>query len=392
MRQATGQALRWLQRLIRVLLPLTLLATLGLGVLAWRLAQGPLPLPMLARQIERSVNAEGGLRLEIAAAAIAWEGWRAGTAAPMDIRLDGVRLRDATGALRADLPDVALTLSMRALLQGRLAPTAIELRRPSLLVTREADGGISLGAGMAMTGPDDAAEATPGGTPLGGVIEALHRSSAERAGALASFRRLRIQAGHVLVQDRLLHRRWSLNGTAIEIRRSPAGGLAAEGAATAESVGLAVPVRLAARMPAEEPPRLTVELALPALRPAELAVLWPELAPLRVLDAPITLAARAVFEAAGEAAGRPTRIQARLQGGTGALDFGGGRRLPFTSLGAALDGDEGRLRLTAATLTLPGNPAPVLRAGGEAQRDPEGWTASVQAELDALALAALPGL
>ena len=388
MRAATGQALRWLQRLIRLLIPLALLASLGLGVLAWRLNQGPLAVPILARQIEQAVNAEGGLRLEIGAAAIAWEGWRSGAAAPMDIRLDAVRLRDAEGGLRADLPEVAVTLSMRALLQGRLAPATVELRRPSLLVSREADGSISLGAGRAAPEEPAAPEAA-GGTPIAGLLQELHRSAAEGgARTLSSFRRLRIQGGEVLVQDRQLNRRWSLAGTAIEIRRSPRGSLAAEGSATAESTGMTVPVRISASMPAEEPPRLTVDLVLPALRPAELAGLWPELAPLRLLDARVTLGATAQFDASGG----PARAQARLLAGEGALDFGAGRRLPVLGLGASLEGDEGLLRLTAATLRLPGPTSPTLQARGTARRGAEGWTAELDVELLSLSMAALPTL
>jgi hypothetical protein len=387
-RAATGQALRWLQRLIRLLIPLALLASLALGVLAWRLAEGPLPLPVLARQIEQAVNAEGGLRLEIGAAAIAWEGWRSGAAAPMDIRLDAVRLRDAEGRLRAHLPDVAVTLSIRALLQGRLAPATVELRRPSLLVSRAADGSISLGAGRGA--PEEPATTEfGGGTPIAGLLEELHRSSAEGGTrTLSSFRRLRIQGGEVLVQDLQLNRRWSLAGTAIEIRRSPRGSLAAEGSATAESIGITVPVRITASMPAEEPPRLTVDLVLPALQPAELAGLWPELAPLRILDARVTLGATGQFDASGG----PARVQARLLAGEGALDFGEGRRLPVLGLGASLEGQEGLLRLTAATLRLPGPTRPTLQARGVATRGPEGWTAELDLDLASLSMAALPAL
>ena len=62
MRAATGQALRWCQRVIRLAVALALL---GGGILAWRLAQGPLAAPMLAREIERAANGGGGLRLEV---------------------------------------------------------------------------------------------------------------------------------------------------------------------------------------------------------------------------------------------------------------------------------------------------------------------------------------
>ena len=50
--------------------PAALLAlALALGGLAWRLAEGPLEIPFLARQIEASVNTRPGIRLEIGRAA-----------------------------------------------------------------------------------------------------------------------------------------------------------------------------------------------------------------------------------------------------------------------------------------------------------------------------------
>jgi hypothetical protein len=56
--------------------------------------------PPLARQIEREANAvlhePGDPRVEVGGAAIAWQGWRGGSAAPLDIRLSGVRLRGPT--------------------------------------------------------------------------------------------------------------------------------------------------------------------------------------------------------------------------------------------------------------------------------------------------------
>src|SRR3712207_6857229 len=46
----------------------------------------------------------GGGSVEIGEAAVAWEGWRSGAAAPLDIRLSGIKLRDADGDIRGELP------------------------------------------------------------------------------------------------------------------------------------------------------------------------------------------------------------------------------------------------------------------------------------------------
>jgi hypothetical protein len=386
-----GQAWHWCRRIVGfVILGVLLLA----GGAAWRLAQGPVDLPMLARAIERAAAEAGGVRVTIGSAAIAWEGWREGSGAPLDIRLEAVRLIDMAGGVRAELPEAAVTLSLRALLLGRFAPATIELRRPVLLVTRESDGGISLGAGLGLADVEAARPASAAdGTPLANLLDALHRTSrgtvAEApAGMLASFRRLRVLDGRVLVQDRPLDRRWALDAASIEIRRSALGGLTAQGSATASAEGLRVPVRLSATMPEAEPPRLDAELVLPVLRPAELAVFWPEARPLRLLDAAVTLGATASFGTAGA----PIRAEGRLLAGPGQLDFGAGRRLPFAGFGATLTADAGRFGLTDATLRLPGPAGPVLQASGEARPGPEGWTADLSVHLPALSLASLPGL
>ncbi|RYI81410.1 MAG: hypothetical protein EON47_23630, partial [Acetobacteraceae bacterium] len=64
-------------RACNLLLAILLVLALALGALAWRLAEGPLEIPFLARQIEASVNAAtDGPRLAIGRAAVAWEGFR----------------------------------------------------------------------------------------------------------------------------------------------------------------------------------------------------------------------------------------------------------------------------------------------------------------------------
>ncbi|MFC7542920.1 hypothetical protein ACFQU2_30440 [Siccirubricoccus deserti] len=73
-----GQALRWLPLAGNLALGLLVAFGLGLGALAWRLAQGPLEVPPLARRIEAAANASlAGSRLEIGSAAIAWEDFAA---------------------------------------------------------------------------------------------------------------------------------------------------------------------------------------------------------------------------------------------------------------------------------------------------------------------------
>lgn len=396
MRPRPGQALRWAKRLVSGAIALLALLAAGLGGLAWRLGQGPLDLPPLAHRIEAEANAalaggDGGPQLEIGGAAIAWEGWRGGTAAPLDIRLTGVRLLDRAGTARIDLPDAAATLSVRALLRGTLAPATIELRRPVLQVLREADGSFGLALGPsapdpATAGPSPEEDATGLGAQLLDRLADLMQPASDRT-AHAALRRVRLSGGEVLVVDRAMGRTWSFTEARIDIRREAGGGLAADGGATFRSGSVAVPVRLTGAAAGAGPMRLTLGIALPALRPPQLAELWPGLAPLAVLDAAVSLSASAEFDAVA----RPQRLLARLAAGPGTLDLGAGQRLPFAGLDAMLEGGGRALRLTRARLQLPDG-GPALTATGEAGLREGTWQASLDLRAEPVQAADLPRL
>ncbi len=389
MSRPSGQALRWARRLAGGLIALVLVLAVGLGALAWRLAEQPLVLPPLARQIERAVNAAlDGPRIEIVRAAIAWEGWRDGVAAPLDIRLSGVRLLDSAGEVQAELPDASATLSFRALLRGILAPATIILHWPSMAVVRAEDGSFGLALGPPADAPaQPAPEAAPGAGPvLLDLLTDLMQPASDRD-SFAALRRIRIIGGEIRVVDRSLHRSWMLADPQIDIHRAAAGGLTAEGAAVIRSGGLIVPVRLSGAA-AGAPMRLSLGMTLPALRPPQLAEIWPPLAPLAVLDAAVSLAATAELDAKG----RPERLLVYLDAGAGALDLGQGQRLPFAEFDATLEGSGRALRLTGARLALPGpgaHPGPVIVAAGEATMREGRWQARLDFRADPLAAAAL---
>jgi hypothetical protein len=366
-------------------LAFALLLALALGGLAWRLNESPLEIPFLARQIESGVNDRSdGLRLEIGRAAIAWEGFRNGFSAPLDIRLADVRLHGLSGAPVVELPDAAATLSLRALLRGTIAPAGITLLNPRLEAVLAPDGSIAIS-------PPGEAQATVG-DPLAPLRD-LMRPASDRSAA-TSLRRLRIQGGSLSLLDPMSGRRWTLAGTRLDLRRAAAGGLAGEGSARLESGDASVQVRLQARAEGD-PMRLSAGISLPALRPAELAALWPPLAPLGLVDALVSLTAHAEFDAEG----RPQRLRAALGAGAGAIDFGPGpdgaaRRLPFAGFALAAGGTGRALRLETARVTLPGTApgtsGPSLTARGELLNRDGGWNAAVDLAAEPIQAADLP--
>ncbi len=153
MRRAAGQAGRWLNRLVRAVLGVALLAGLGLGALAWRLQEGPLPLPLLAREVEKVINGgRDGVRLDIGEVAVAWSGWREGHRSPLALTLRQVRAIGDDGAVRAELPDAAVSLSLPWLLRGVVAPSVLELQGLSVVAARSAEGALRLDLGEAGRG------------------------------------------------------------------------------------------------------------------------------------------------------------------------------------------------------------------------------------------------
>ena len=133
MRRAAGQAGHFLNRLLRSCLAVTVLAAIGVSAVAWRLGQGPVEVPWLARQAEAVFNsADASARLVIGDAAVAWAGWREGHASPLEFTLRRVRAVDKDGVVRAELPDASVSLSPAWLLRGQVAPRALEMRGLSL--------------------------------------------------------------------------------------------------------------------------------------------------------------------------------------------------------------------------------------------------------------------
>ncbi len=387
-----------LRRLCAGLLALLVVALLGSAALVLRLGEESLPLPPLARTLERAASAQldGGAAVEIGEAAIAWGGWRGGAAAPLNIRLSGIKLRNAAGDLRGELPEAAATLSIPALLRGTLALATVELRRPRLTVVRTAEGGFDLALGPSP--PPAAAETAPPSPPQApdvlpealDVLRTLARPPSE-SGTLAALRRVRVSGGEIVVVDLALGRSWSLLDARIDMRRAETGGLMAEGAATVGSDGFSAPVRLHGSA-SGQPMHITLGLSLPALRPAQLAAVWPGLGPLSALDALVSLSAVADLDAWA----RPERIEVKASAHAGRLRLGRGHHMPFAALSASAvaEGPGAPIRLTGARLALPpgdaaGQGGAVLTGSGEAALRGGAWEAALDLRTETLPAAAL---
>ena len=390
MRQAVGQVARQAHLLARALIGLSLAVLLAFAALGWRLAEGPIELPLLARAIETHGATPGGVRLEVGQASVAWDGLRSSGLTPLQLRLSGVRILGPDGALRAALPDAAASLSLPWLLRGHLAPSRLELHAPELRLRRDAEGGVSV---QLAAGP--VAETPPGTARLEDLLAEMMRPPSE-ATPLGALSLIAITGAHVAVEDARLGVTWSLEEAGIELRRGASGGIAARfgaglrlgaeriplaGSGEAQGVSQGESQGESQRAPVE----LTLRLSLPELHPAALAGIAPPLAPLAALDAPARLDLAVRLGADGVV--RDGRVT--LDAGAGAIALGAGRRVPIASLDAVAEWRPEGVRLTRAALRLDGPGAPLLRAEGMAARRVEGWRARGTLALDAVPLAHL---
>lgn len=404
MRRAIGQAARgtgWLVHvLLQVALALVLAGAVAGGLLAWRLAQGPIEMSWLARRLENMVNADGGpTRLVIGDAALTWKGFTRGADHPIEIVLTGIAAVDPTGQRIAQVPRAELTLSPAALLTGRIVPRSLELDGVRLQALRAADGGVTIDLGS--LGEEAPAAAAGPGTAAAVVIPALLRELAQPAttdratrpaapgSRLAQIRRVQVHDATLVVIDRQIGATWRAADIDIDLRRRPAGGT--DGDAT---LTLALgPERLHVTAQAAVQPDTgasTVRVQLSPLNPARVAGLAPGLAALAALDASLTLSGNA--DLSDTLALSHITVQARV--GEGRLFLGTGS-LPLVGALAEAEGTPSQARLHLQRLEMaprPDGPRTVLHGTAAARRDAGGIQATIAAELDQVAFADLPAL
>ncbi|RKK03178.1 DUF3971 domain-containing protein [Pseudoroseomonas wenyumeiae] len=383
----TGQAFRVGGRvcsaLLRAAMALLLVVGLGLAALSWRLAEGPMHVPFLTRAVEQMI-ARGGLQrnVEVSDIVLAWDGFRGGVASPLAVRVSGLRVRDETGALRQELPDLSVSFSLARLLVGNISLTEVTLRDPAIVLERDQDGDVSLAMGHL----DDGADADPAS---GKLLEELLDGS----GLFSALRSIVITNGRLTILDRQLHLTWQMQGVGLTLRRVGRDG--AEGEGVAQLVlpggGGTVPVRLTGKA-SNKGPRVEGRLEVPALEPARLAGLMPALAPLGLVNASVSMDVHGLLD--GGERGSP-QLTLGLRVGEGNLALRPGVRVPFKGMELHASGSPEDLRLERLALTLPpvlGQPQsvpPVINATGQAALRQGRWRGDLALALNRMEVSAL---
>ena len=398
MRRLCGQAARGLAALLHLLahaaLGIAVLLLAFLSIAAWRLSQGPVDLSWLTARLEAAANAEpGNLHVSVGSSALAWEGFRHGVDQPLDLRLSNLQISDRGGRQHVDIPKAEVTISLFALLLGRLQAHSISFEHPRLTLRRADDGMVSLDLGA---GGGGAGLASPTGdfdAPLPDLLAVLARPAARNQGAapgwLTQLRRVTITDADITVLDAQLGAVWRAPHAEIRLERRPAGGL--DGTADlALALGdqhaqLSLKAALA---PGATETRLQAHLS--PVQPAALARASPALARLAVLDAPVATDAALVLGPALEL--KQFSFAAKI--GAGYVQLGDSNRSIVNAV-LRFAGTPEVGRIEAAELTLRGHPdAPTttVSVSGTWHRTGEAIEEDLVLDLDQLDFADLPEL
>jgi hypothetical protein len=280
-RRAARHVGRHAHRLLRWLGAIAAVLILLVGFAIWRLMQGPIELDRLVPYVQAAIDrAEPGLGVTVSGVRVGID--RA--THQLDLWVENVHIALPNGDPLANFPEMATSLNLGSLLRGQLAPTRLVVQRPVVRLMRDASGAISLRIGEGEAGDSGR-----------GLIAALTAPAASDH-PLGLLRQVRIHDATVIVDDRLLGRRWQANHLDANVERSPDG---IEGdLAVAVAIGN-TPSELHASyryMAARR--KLDLALSAEGVEPSALAPLLPALEPLWRFHFPLsgTLATQYDFD------------------------------------------------------------------------------------------------
>lgn len=223
-----------------------ILVVLGLLVAgsAWRLSQGPLSIQFLLPYAEDLLQRQDTrFRAELDDLILTWAGWERA----LDVRALGVRLveKDAVRPV-ARIREVSVTLSVRALAEGKIAPTSLEIIRPRIRLIRDESGAFELDMGdppaqsdsQAESRPDSPPDATPDtqpdsgtgtGTGMGSNADVLAlllnelSGPAQTGSSLRYLNRVSVIGAALRLEDRQLGINWGARHADITVERALVG-------------------------------------------------------------------------------------------------------------------------------------------------------------------------
>ena len=382
MRIAAGQAARLTGRrlgwLAQIALALVVLLLAAVGVLAWRLDQGPLDLPWLAHRIERFACGRG-IDLTVGQASLAWAGFSRGLGQPLRVALTDLRAAGPNLAAAR----VAAAFAIGPLLEGRFVPDGIAVDGVRVVLTRDAQGTLMLGT-----------QPAPG--PAIGKMFGRAAHPPAGAGAGQPARKLDWRALHHLhlhdvaasLYDAQIGVAWRIDRADADLDRAADGTVGGRATVAVQAGAQRATLTLTAQQRADRSGS-DVRAVLTPLDPASVAGLAPAFAALAALDAPVGLSGTIDLDPAFRL--RHAHLQAQI--GAGTVHAGVGAA-PLLAAVLTADATPTTLDGTQRLETAPAvdGPHTVVTGTLHAGRTAAGWQATEVAELDRIAFADLPAL
>ncbi|HEY4136442.1 MAG TPA: AsmA-like C-terminal domain-containing protein [Alphaproteobacteria bacterium] len=318
-----------MRRTAKILLEAIALLAAGLAILGIfltvRLASGPMSLNFFTPYIEEALSSDdGALKAEMQDAILTWDG----RGRALQLRAIGLRLVDADGQPKIQLPELTVGLSAQALLRGRIAPTSLELVGLHMVLTRDEAGSIKLTqasptAEVLPTPPSEspADEASVAAEPVQGEVDVFDRllddllAPPNRQSNMGYLTSLSLIDADVTLDDRQLGVTWRAPSATFAILRDHVG-MRLRGMFGIDLGGQTADFAVDATYDAGQGD-VDAALTLHEIAPALFAARVPLLAPLAAAKLPVsgTLRLRAGLD------GTISRADLDLIGGAGSIDL-----------------------------------------------------------------------
>ena len=343
---------------IEVIAGLIGIAVLLVGMSLWRLSTGPVELDFLTPAVEAALSdPAGGLSVRVGRTELTWGGWDK----TLDLHTRDVRIQDEKGFTLAVLPDIVVRLSLRALVQGNVAPTVVEVIGARLNLVRGTDGGFEFDRWHGET--QEALIESDLSQVLPSIVERM-MSSPEPGDPLSFLTAVRIVGGQIGVDDKKLGRYWQAPLADIELRRNAAG-LAGE-IAMVIAFGDTYSNFTGSFLLDRDTGRIDLSSDFTDLHPAALISVVPQLEKLGGLSTPLD----GSFSASLGVDGRVESMNFRVSGGSGTISLP--ELLPEAVLlrdseaRGRFSGPDRRFELESAVLRLgtEEEPGPVITLAG----------------------------
>lgn len=254
----------------------TLVAGLAIAVaaLAWRLSSGPISLDFLTPYVEQALEVPGAYRIKLDSTVLTWSGWTH----PLDLRVRGVHVLGPQDQPLAALPEAAVGLSVRALAQGVVAPTSLEVIGARVHLHRGENGQLDLEFSDE-TGGQGAADMLT--FLIGDLLQ-----PADPNRPLSYLSEVRVVDADLVIDDDHWDTSWKARLDRLALKRNPAG---IEASAALELIAERVTCHISAAAlydAATHQANLMVEFS--GLQPAAFTHLAPVLAPLARVALPLS--------------------------------------------------------------------------------------------------------